>query len=78
MGADVTGADVMGADVTGADVTGAEEGAEVTGDEVANVVVTVAPVLTFGTMKKNYLGYCHWEKIDVQSTKIMNSELTCG
>ena len=55
-GAAVMGADVTGADETGAGVTGADEGAEVTGDEVANVVVTVAPVLTFGTMKKN-LGY---------------------
>ena len=60
-GADVTGADETGADETGAVLTGADEGAEVTGDEVANVVVTVAPVLTFGSMKKN--AECAEEKI---------------
>ena len=46
-----TGADVTGADEAGADETGADEGAGVTGDEVANVVVTVAPVLD--QMKNN-------------------------
>lgn len=44
-GSGVTGLGDTGADVTGADETGADEGAGVTGDEVANVVVAVAPVL---------------------------------